>query len=313
MRRATLAALLGFCLLLPAAADPIAGAAAQAAASPARADAAPRCTPGSTSPWLRYPVRGFSPLVHVCIDGRGPYSLVLDTGAATSVVSPRLARALSLPRNGPIRRVAGAGCQSRYRETRVQDWKVAGRSAGGGSAIVTTVPHYRRWKPEGLLGADVLSRFGSATLEFQSRELLLGTRAASPPAFRVPLHVGHSRGSVWQTVSVQIGSGGESEWLIDSGSSLDLFDAAAARAHELEESPGPGQPYRAVCGKGRASIFESGPWSLDGNSLPAAPVYAIPSLLPRGIEGVLGLETMARFKWVGIDWEREKLNFGPHR
>ena len=37
-------------------------------------------------------------LVPVFVDGRGPYSFVMDTGATTTVVSNELADALALPR-----------------------------------------------------------------------------------------------------------------------------------------------------------------------------------------------------------------------
>jgi predicted aspartyl protease len=55
----------------------------------------------SDGTWMAFRLAGSKQaliLVPVFVDGRGPYSFVMDTGATTTVVSNELADALALPR-----------------------------------------------------------------------------------------------------------------------------------------------------------------------------------------------------------------------
>src|SRR5438128_2081439 len=52
-------------------------------------------------------------IANVCIDGKGPFPFLIDTGAQGSVLTTRLATRLGLPKFGPPVVIGGAGCSAR--------------------------------------------------------------------------------------------------------------------------------------------------------------------------------------------------------
>ncbi len=108
----------------------------------------------------------------VQIQGR-TYPFVIDTGASKSSVDVHLARLLHLRRVGrPIHvlGVGGAGIEQVYR---LPVWKLAGASlppanVDGSHLIVGG------FGPAGLVGSDILSRYGRVTIDYQHGSLTLG-------------------------------------------------------------------------------------------------------------------------------------------
>ena len=106
-------------------------------------------------------------LANVCIDGKGPFPFVIDTGAEGSVLASSLAGKLGLPKIGSPVPIGGAGCSANARISRLASWNVAGLALQPQAVIYLKIPLFGgRGQPDGLLGSDVWSRFGAMRLDF---------------------------------------------------------------------------------------------------------------------------------------------------
>jgi predicted aspartyl protease len=115
--------------------------------------------------------------VPVSIDGQGPFAFALDTGASQSVIDKELADQLGLPKVGQAVELTGVAATTEAEETRIGSWR-----AGDVQMPVDTVVAVRlnavsrQVKMRGLLGSDVLSRFGAVTVDYEHRRLLFRSR-----------------------------------------------------------------------------------------------------------------------------------------
>jgi hypothetical protein len=48
---------------------------------------------------------------------------------------------------------------------------------------------------------------------------------------------------------------------------------------------------------------------MDRGTLPRGPLESIPDLLPYGVKGLLGIETLSRFPAIAMDWEKARSPF----
>ena len=111
-------------------------------------------------------------LAPVVIHGR-TFPFLIDTGATRSVVDQALAKKLRLAKVGAPIRVSGVGCTSAARNVRLAGWRIGGQRL---PAIIATTTRIAgaNGRAFGLLGSDVLSRFGSAKIDYAHARLILG-------------------------------------------------------------------------------------------------------------------------------------------
>jgi predicted aspartyl protease len=115
---------------------------------------------------------GTMALVPVYIDGQGPYSFALDTGASHSVIDVRLAEKLGLQEDGPAVEMTGVVAASEAMPVVVSQWRVGDiRLPAHHLAALNLSELDRKTGIHGLLGSDILSRFGVITVDYQ-RQLL---------------------------------------------------------------------------------------------------------------------------------------------
>lgn len=116
------------------------------------------------------------PLVPVYIQDQGPFVFVLDTGASSSSIHQDLMDQLMLEEVDEVE-VVGVTGREDVVLARVEQW-----SAGDVQLPSTTVTVIDMPQPEdgtgiqGLLGSDVLSQFGSITIDYDAAELILSPR-----------------------------------------------------------------------------------------------------------------------------------------
>lgn len=119
---------------------------------------------------ITHPGSGTLALVPVAIGGQGPMMFVLDTGSSNSVVDRGVAQRLSLPPAGKAQRAAGVSCATTTQPVRVATWQVGAVDlpAQDLDSIELAIPGLT-----GLLGSDVLYRFGTITVDYAGARLVL--------------------------------------------------------------------------------------------------------------------------------------------
>jgi Aspartyl protease len=119
-------------------------------------------------------------LVPITIDGSGPYDFALDTGAGITLIDTELADSLQLPVTGDSAQVAGVGGTQDVSPVHIASWsagKIGLPDATVGKTGLASFKHNSDVR--GLLGSDILSRFGRITINYDTGEL-----SASNPALQ---------------------------------------------------------------------------------------------------------------------------------
>ena len=123
------------------------------------------------------PTRQTLALVPVFIDGHGPLPFALDTGASRSLISATLAERLRLPARGSAGMLQGVTGAASAENFAVASWRAGAISlppsliAAIGSPAAGAVS--RLHGPVGLLGSDVLSRYGKIAIDYDKGLLVL--------------------------------------------------------------------------------------------------------------------------------------------
>jgi len=265
--------------------------------------------------------------VPVCIAGRGPFPFILDTGASESVVAAGLARVLGLAAIGPAGVASGVNCRAILHNGPPTRWSLGSVPLAPQALPQIAIPLFGATDaPAGLLGSDVLSRFGRVRLDFAARQLVLvgpegapagGTPATGgpvPPALvqgdhyqSVPLHVVANDGAVESLVDVTI-AGRSRPFVLDTGSGRSAVDASLASEAGLAAS-GVREVVVSVGCTRTVPLVASGAWSL--GSVPLAPQLLLAvSLPPVGAVGTLGSDVLNGFGWIVVDYRGGSLLLG---
>jgi predicted aspartyl protease len=268
--------------------------------------------------------------VEGCIQGKGPFSFVVDSGADQSTITPTIAMRLKLPSAGRRQQTSGAGCSAIATPRRIGNWSIGGVALDSGVVQTQRISGLGGVnQPIGLLGADVLSRFGAVQFDFESSELTLpgpeGPDLTKTSEFQgptntpipgdlitgsphvVPLAVEMGPGFATAVAPVKIGTLTGS-FLVDTGSSRSLVTPGFARKAKLL-STGKHESEQTACGTAAMSILASGPWSAGGTSLSRGPIDSAD--LPDGIEGLLGADRLSRFGSVVLSFRSAELLVSP--
>lgn len=119
-------------------------------------------------------------LVPITIDGHGPYNFALDTGAGITLIDTQLADTLHLPVTGDSGNVAGVGGSQAITPVHVDSWSAGKISLPAADVASTNLPSFRQNSDvHGLLGSDILSRFGRITINYDTGELSVSGLAAA--------------------------------------------------------------------------------------------------------------------------------------
>jgi hypothetical protein len=160
----------------------------------------------------------------------------------------------------------------------------------------------------GLLGSDFLSRFGTVTIDFTHRRLVLGEQA--PSGGRVlGIDVLRRAGGVSATTQVDLDKR-KAQFVIDSGATISVIDSSLAA--QLGLTPiGPAiTATGAVCHAAVTPVAVRA-WSIAGFRLSPSVIGRVPVVLPDpAIMGVLGTSTLARRGKLTIDFRQSRMILG---
>jgi gag-polyprotein putative aspartyl protease/Aspartyl protease len=277
-----------------------------------------------------------SEMVNVCIAGRGPYPFVLDSGAGESIIDRGLASQLQLDHDGPSTEFGGVGCTGRAQPVSVTSWSVAGVPLDPQEVTAATLPDFGGpGQAVGLLGSDVLSRFGAVRLDFTAQTLTFGgvegpvphdnaedvhgPTGPAPSAVltqgetgtTVPLTVVLTPGDVALDVRSRFGDGPARTFVVDTGSSQSVVAKSLVKSAHLAPT-NVAQRQSTVCSIITAPLVHSGPWSIPGVTLHPQLLGAVnfgPISLD-GTAGLLGSDQLQRFGWVIFDYGGGRLVLG---
>jgi predicted aspartyl protease len=134
----------------------------------------PRAHATSTAPLKVIKARDGEVLAftRVIIHGRA-FTFLVDTGSSKTFVDDALARQLHLKTVGRSIKVTGVGCSESARRVRVKNWSIAGQPLPN-IVAVSSVLAGANGHAFGLLGSDVLSRFGIMSIDYAHGQLTLG-------------------------------------------------------------------------------------------------------------------------------------------
>ena len=271
--------------------------------------------------------------VDVCIGALGPYPFILDSGAGQSTIDAGLATRLHLASAGPSTAFAGVGCTGVARPVSVGSWSLDGVSLAPQQLTAATLPQMGgKGEPVGLVGSDVLSRFGAVRVDFAAGALVLpgpegaplstsapttGPQGPPPVALTqgegttVPLTVSSVPGQVFVSVAVRFAGGRRRTFVVDTGSSQSVVATSVAREARLAATD-LAQRQATVCSVITVPLARTGPWSVSGQPLVRQLIGETDfgSIALGGIDGLLGSDQLKHFGWVVFDYAGGRLVLG---
>lgn len=112
-------------------------------------------------------------LLPVKINGQGPFTFALDTGASTSLIDRPLAQQLKLPQNGTPQPIAGVSGKEQSIPVKVNTWSVGTKITLPASTVSSAnlFASQRSSGLQGLVGSDIWSQFGKITIDYSAQTL----------------------------------------------------------------------------------------------------------------------------------------------
>ncbi len=274
-------------------------------------------------------------LVSACINGTGPFPLVLDTGASVSIVDTQVVRALHLASAGAATKVVGVNCAGTARPVRIKEWSIGSVRLTGQTVESTAIPNFGLHRaPAGLLGSDILSRFGAVRIDYQGQKLLLpgpeGAETGKPGLVKGPttiptppdLLVGYPSpvtvpidiasgltGGVLALAPVQFGTSAQRlTFAVDTGSADSSVATSAASLLNLPVTHSSAPVSGATC-TSVEKLVTSGPWSLNGTPLQPQDLVRTdtPTKASTLVSGTLGSNQLSQFGSVVLDYAGARL------
>lgn len=271
--------------------------------------------------------------LNVCVDGKGPFPFVLDSGAGQSTIDASLAHRLHLAAAGVATPFAGVGCTGTARPVASGSWSLDGIALAPQQLTAATLPQMGgKGQPDGLLGSDVLARFGAVRIDFAGRALILpglegpplagstpykGPTGSPPDALTqgagttVPLTVTPVQGDISLNVAVRFAGGPRRNFVVDTGSSQSVVASSIARSQSLL-STNLAQRQATVCSVITVPLVRSGRWSVPGVDLHRQLIgdTSFGAVSLGGTEGLLGSDQLKRYGWVVLDYAGGRLVLG---
>lgn len=272
---------------------------------------------------------GAAVLVNACIEGAGPFPFVIDSGSSFSVINKELSRRFHLHQVGATQRAAGIACSATVVPEQLGSWSVGRLALRPQVVFSASLPNLEPNQPlAGVIGSDVLSRFGSVRIDYQKRTVSLGaTESDSPTADGVvrgptstptpaqfvkgiragaELTIVARQGGVAAYAPINFGGSSTQPFVVDTGAAISNVSPLLVRSLRLVNA------HRNV---GLSAAFgcpvnltevKSGHWTLGSSSLQPQLLGSLPASGIK-IAGLLGSDVLSRFGAVVIDYRAARI------
>lgn len=255
-------------------------------------------------------------LVPTHVNGRGPFEFILDTGAGTSLLTPRLADRLGIVASG-AREGRGAAGRAQVAMARVESLAI-GEARSGGMPVGITAEVDRIGAAvghpiEGDIGYDFLRGF-RLTLDYRRRVVRLA-HGGAPSSFEVAGAVGAAHAEVpfrlaapakpLVLVPAFVNGRGPHTFVLDTGASATVLSpglAAALKIDTVAAEPMTGAGGMLQTTLGRVSSLTVGGAALEDVAVMVADFLAdLGSVVGTPLDGILGYNFLRHFR-VTLDY-----------
>jgi hypothetical protein len=277
---------------------------------------------------------GMLPTVEACIGKSGPYSFVVDTGSSRSIIDSNLASTLQLAAAGPVA-VGGSGCATTGTMVHVPALRIGSIAVAAQPMLSTSLQDWSGVAVDGVLGSDVLGRFGAVDLDLtkhtlsvggtegpapSSHQLVVGKGAVPPPTAlyagtptgQATLTVVRAPGTISAFVNTTVAGHGPAALVVDTGSPTSSLDPTLGFTDLIPDS-GTGQAPGGIGCSGTVKTLKATPVSFGSLSqtIPALRAVPVEGALRTGVGGNLGLDALGSYGAIVVDYQGATLTVGP--
>jgi hypothetical protein len=273
-------------------------------------------------------------LVSICVDGAGPFPFVVDTGAPSTLFDSHFPDHVRLAADAPVGVLRQPGCTVVVLHDLVHRWSIGPVALAGQSVSVVRMPGFGlEGQPVGLLGSDVLSRFGAVRIDYAAQRLTFagpegqglvpGTSVDGPTPTPVPqgllgvgartvvpLDVTTTASGTSALTPVRFGTSRSFPFDVATGASTSAVTRPLAAQQGLVKTGQTGPVTSFGCLRD-APVVRSGPWAMGSVALPPGLMTAeVAATSPAGAEGLLGSDALRAYGWVVLDYRSGSLFLG---
>lgn len=243
--------------------------------------------------------------------GKKGYGFIVDTGASQTSVDSTLVKAAGLKNDGKPRTQASVGCTTSDQPVALHGWALDGVTLPPVTATSAPTDLGKRTngKIAGLLGSDVLSKFGRLTINYRRSTMTLGGPA--PRGGRAfTAKVIRRGGETFVAVRVDIHKRAFA-YLVDTGAGASTIDSRLAASLGLRNT-GPKRTVSAVNCPTTVQPVRIDRWQVGSVKLPSLPGLSQRSNLldTAQIAGLIGGNVFAHYGRVSIDFQTGRVTLG---
>lgn len=274
-------------------------------------------------------------LVNACIDGAGPFPFVIDSGSSFSVIDTQLARRFHLHQVGAPQEAAGIACSAPVVPEQLSGWSVGGLTLRPQVVFSASLPNLEPNQPlAGVIGSDVLSRFGSVRIDYQKQTVSLGaaesdsptangvvrgpTSTPTPALFlkdiraEAELTIVARQGGVVAYAPIEFNGSVAQLFVVDTGAAVSNISSPLPRSLHLANAHRSVEFSAAFGCPVKLAEVKTGRWAIGSTPLRAQSVATLP---PSGSQtgGLLGSDVLSQFGAVVIDYRAARIVFESSR
>ncbi len=245
-------------------------------------------------------------LTKVTIKGKS-FQMVVDTGAQTTNIDVRAAKKLGLAAAGKPRTLSSIGCTKKVQPVRIAAWKAGSVTLPPTVAVAQKIESYTKSKGKiiGLLGADVITQFGSVEIDYGTDRVVLG--GSGPQGGKsFKLKSGRVKGAVIIVAKVSV-HGKLLPFVPDTGASRSTIDLAVAKKLGLKTRGKPKRASAIGCGA-KVQPLTLDRWKAGSTTLPKVLALGTSPLIRKksGLAGLIGGDAFSRFGTIYFDFKHNR-------